>query len=55
MNDSVGLQMTRVTQDTDKDVFGGDLNYKVSSERMSHEEDTQDTHMQVDRGTHDQS
>ena len=28
MNDSVGLQMARVTQDTHKDIFGGDLNSK---------------------------
>ena len=52
MNDSVGLQMTRVTQDTHKYVFSGDLNSKISSGSLICEGDT---HMQVDRGAYDQS
>lgn len=52
MNDGVGLQMARVTQDTHKYVFGGDLSSEVSSGSVSCEGYT---HMQVDRGTDDQS
>jgi hypothetical protein len=52
MNDRIGLQMTRVTQDANKDIFGSDLKNNVSSGSLCREGNT---HMQVDRGAHDQS